>query len=147
PLRRSSLRTPWPWACAGLALLLFSPYVLWNVTHGMATKEFMENAARGKMAGNAPLRFLLDEVMTMHPLALPLWAGGLVWLLVSQEARRHRALAFVWLTVLAILLANRTSRVSYLAASFPIVFAAGGAFAERAAERLRAAWAVPAYGA
>jgi hypothetical protein len=146
PLRKS-LATPWPWACAAIALLLFAPYAVWNVTHGLATKEFMENAAKGKMAGIAPLTFLVEEVKTMHPLSLPLWLGGLVWLLVGREARRFRALAIVWLTVLVILLANRTSRVSYLAASYPIVFAAGGAAAERLFERWRKTWLAPAYAA
>ena len=40
PRGRRMLRTPWPWAGAALALLLFSPVIAWNVQHGLASFAF-----------------------------------------------------------------------------------------------------------
>ncbi|MGA8890699.1 MAG: glycosyltransferase family 39 protein [Anaeromyxobacteraceae bacterium] len=37
---RRMLRTPWPWVGAALALLVFSPVVIWNATHGWASFGF-----------------------------------------------------------------------------------------------------------
>jgi 4-amino-4-deoxy-L-arabinose transferase-like glycosyltransferase len=33
---RKHLRTPWPYAAAGIALLVFSPFIIWNICHDFA---------------------------------------------------------------------------------------------------------------
>jgi hypothetical protein len=40
PRGRRMLRGPWPWIGAALTLLLFSPVVIWNATHGWASFGF-----------------------------------------------------------------------------------------------------------
>ncbi len=41
---RRHLKTPWPYAASGIALLVFSPFILWNMTHDFAHIEFIRNA-------------------------------------------------------------------------------------------------------
>ena len=48
---RKHLATPWPYAAAGIAFLVFSPYILWNITHDFAHIEFIRNATAGKYSG------------------------------------------------------------------------------------------------
>jgi hypothetical protein len=98
--------------------------VLWQVANGWPTREFMANAQRYKIAASSPLQFLGAQLLNMHPLNAPLWIAGLVWLLLQREGRRFRALAIVFLTVFAILVAQK-SKPYYLAAAFPPLFAAG----------------------
>jgi hypothetical protein len=123
PLRRH-LATPWPWLGGLLAALFFAPHVFWQVSHGWPTREFMDNAQRYKIAAITPLQFMAAQLMNMHPLNAPLWISGLLWLLFHREGRRFRALGLVFLTVLAILVLQK-SKPYYMAAAFPALFAAG----------------------
>ena len=50
----------------------------------------------------SPARFLVEQVLFLHPLALPVWVGGLVWLFASGEGKRFRFLGWAYLIVLAI---------------------------------------------
>jgi Dolichyl-phosphate-mannose-protein mannosyltransferase len=130
PARRLLL-TPGPWIAAAIAGALFAPHVIWQVTHGWPTLEFIRNASRDKMQANTPLAFLATQVLNMNPLTLPVWLGGLLYLLLAPAAARYRPLGIAFLTVAAILILNRTSRSGYLAPAYPMLFAAGGVAVER----------------
>jgi hypothetical protein len=127
---RRQLLTPGPYVCGVCAALLFLPHVLWQVANHWPTLEFMRNAASGKMVTKTPWSFLIDQVMNQHPLAFPLWGAGLLALLWHRRLRQYRALAFIFLTVAAILIANGTSRSGYLALGYPMLLASGAVFWE-----------------
>ena len=131
PARRL-LRTPGPWLAAAVAGALFAPHVLWQIGHGWPTLEFIRNASQSKMQTKTPMAFVIDQIITMNPLLLPVWLGGLLYLLFATNAARYRALAIAFLTVAAILMLNRTSRSGYLSPAYPMLFAAGGVAVERA---------------
>ncbi len=118
PARRQLL-TRGPYVAAAIAGLMFLPYVIWQLANGWPTLEFIRNASSGKMQVKTPLSFLADQVMNQHPVTLPIWGGALIALFVHPRLRRYRALAIVFLTVMAILIVNRTSRAGYLTAAFP----------------------------
>ena len=134
---RRWLATPWPWLCGGVAAALFAPYVLWEVRHGWPTLEFIHNATTEKMADVAPLGFLVGQIRAMHPFTLPLWLGGLAWLLFHPTGKKYRLLGWMYLTVFVILALSGTSRSGYLAPAYTWLFAAGGAGGERLLERPR----------
>jgi hypothetical protein len=138
---RRVLLTPGPWIATVIAAVIFLPHVVWQISHGWPTLEFIRNASRDKMQANTPISFLLDQVRNMHPLTLPIWGTGLAALLFSSRLKPYRLLAIIFLTVLAILIANRTSRSVYLLPAYPALFAAGGVWWESriGGSRLRAA--------
>jgi hypothetical protein len=129
---RRQLLTPGPYVAAAIAAALFLPHVLWQISNGWPTLEFIRNAGAEKMVQNTPWSFVADQITNQHPFALPLWAAGLAATLLHPQLRRYRALAIVYLTVAAILIVNRTSRSGYLALAYPMLLAAGGVFWERA---------------
>ncbi len=143
PARRW-LSTLGPWLAGGLAFLGLLPYLAWNALHRWPTLEFMRRATAEKYVPSSPLTFAKDLLLFFDPLAAPLWIAGLAWLLAAKDAKRFRALAVVFLTTLAILLLNRTSKAEYLAASFAPLLAAGGVALERVLRRGRSA--APAWG-
>jgi hypothetical protein len=146
PLRRKLL-TPWPWVAAGLALLLLSPHLIWQVAHDWPTVEFIRNATGLKMARVTPLDFLASQADMMNPVLSPIWLGGLVWLLAGKAGPERRALAWIYLAVLGLLLAMGSSRPGYLAPAYTWLLAAGGVATEALAERLtlpRLRWLVVA---
>jgi len=144
-LHRDLLRTAGPWLAAAVALALSSPYVVWQLQHGWPTLEFIRGATTDKMAGTSPAAFLLGQVMMMHPLSLPLWLGGLAWLLVHPQARAQRLFGVVYLVVLCILLLERGSRLNYLAPAYPPLLAAGAVALERTAAAWGRSWPIPLY--
>jgi hypothetical protein len=122
---RGSLRTRWPWLAAALALVLFAPYVVWNLQHDMAHAEFIANAVAGKYSGLGVADLLGGQLLINNPVNLPLWLGGLGFLLFGG-GRRYRALGIAFLTVVAVLLINGSSKPEYLTGAMTFLFAAGG---------------------
>ena len=123
---RRWLNTPWPWAGGALAAVLFLPYVLWNAAHDWAHLEFIENAVTGKYSGLSAWSFLSGQALIQNPTTLPLWLGGLIWLLFAPGGRRFRLLGIVWVTACLVLIANGHSKAEYLASTYAMLFAAGG---------------------
>jgi hypothetical protein len=142
---RKHLKTPWPYAAAGIALLVFSPFVLWNVSHDFAHIEFIRNATAGKYAGLTRLDFLAGQALLLNPVNMALWVPGLLFLLFDREGRRFRILGIVYAAALAILLVNAHSKAEYLGPAYTMLFAAGGVAVERWAGRGRRLWAVASF--
>ena len=137
---RHWLGTRWPWLAGVLALALFSPYVLWNLTHDMAHLEFIRNATAGKYSGLSAWTFLSDQLLVQNPVTVPVWVAGLVLLFFSPSGRRFGMLGWIYLASLLILVANGHSKAEYLSPAYTILFAAGGVAWERWLERPRLAW-------
>ena len=142
---RPQLRTRGPWLAGATALLVFSPYFLWNLAHGFPHLEFMRNATAGKYSSLTRSRFLADQFFSMSPPVVLLALVGLAWYLLSKDGRRLRALGIVFLTTFAILFLNPHTKSEYLAAAYPLLFAGGGVLLERVG--LRWGRAIPAVAA
>jgi 4-amino-4-deoxy-L-arabinose transferase-like glycosyltransferase len=121
---RAHLRRPQPWLGGLLAGVLFLPHVLWQVRHHWPTLEFIRNAKLYKIVAMTPLQFLGASILEMHPLSLPLWLGGLLWLLVGREGRRYRVLGIIYLVAL-VTMVLQSSKPYYLSPAYPMLFAAG----------------------
>ena len=129
-VQRNWLRTRWPYVAASVALLVFLPYMIWNVRNDFAHLEFMRNAASEKYASQNPLSFLTALVMSNNPLAMPLWLGGL-WFLFRNLP--FRLLGWIAFGVAAVLIVNVHSKGDYYAPVMPLLFAAGAVQYERLA--------------
>ena len=143
PFRRHLVRREL-WEGVLLALLLLSPYVLWQLRHEWATLEFMRNAARYKNVALSPLRFATAQILDLHPLNAPLWLMGLGWLLFGSTGRRFRALAIVFIVTFVVLAAQH-SKPYYLSPAFPMLLAAGALVVEGFSERRSWRWVRPAW--
>jgi len=128
---RKNLVTPWPYITALIAFLIFSPFIIWNMTNDFAHLEFIRNATQFKYSSISPVDFLLGQLLLFHPFTIPIWLAGLFFYFFNKKAIEFRPLGIIFITVLLILLVNGRSKPEYMAAAFPIVFAAGGAQWER----------------
>jgi len=144
PLRRW-LTTPWPWTAGAIALILFSPFVIWNMQHDFAHLEFIRNASLHKYGGLTPGGFLADQFMQNHPLAAPLWILGLSFYFLPGQ-RQFRCLGVIYATTLAILIVNGHSKAEYLSPAYAMLFAGGSVLFARLTERHGARWLRPSYG-
>lgn len=127
------------WLAGGLALVFLLPYALWNVGHDWPTVEFIENAQRYKISSVSPVEFLKENLLEANPVTVPLWVGGLLWLLLAPRARRFRLLGLMFVLSFFILVIQK-SKPYYLAPSFPILMATGGVAWESWTSRRRWIW-------
>jgi 4-amino-4-deoxy-L-arabinose transferase-like glycosyltransferase len=144
PARRH-LRTPWPWVGSVIAFAFLLPYVLWQIEHGWPTLEFWENYG-GKVDPASPLEFLVEQIVTMHPLTLPIWLAGLYYYLFSSAGRPYRSLGWIYV-VLFVLFVVQNAKFYFLAPAYPMLFAAGALTVERFVQRRGWGWIRPAYAA
>lgn len=122
--RRDLLRSPWLWAGAGLALLIWAPNLIWQADNGWPQRELA-----GQISDEDPLViraiFLPFQLLIISPLLAPVWIAGLVWLLKSPLARPFRPLGYGYLTLIAICLVT-AGKEYYAMAWYPSLLAAGG---------------------
>jgi Dolichyl-phosphate-mannose-protein mannosyltransferase len=146
PYRRV-LREPWPWVGAFVAGVLSLPYLLWQLSYGWPTLEFMRNATTVKMVDVSPLRFLLDQILSMNPGAAPVWIAGIAFGLFGAQRERGRIVVWIYLTVFALLVLAGRSRSSYLAPAYPPLLALGAVTLERVSASAGWSWLRPSLAA
>ena len=123
-------RSKWIWIGAAIALLLFLPNLIWEARHHFPQIEVVRNAQQFKNEPISAGRFLIEQLLFLDPLALPVWAGGLAWLLGMREAKRFRFLGWAFLIVLGIVMALN-GKTYYVLPVYPMLIAAGGVAFER----------------
>ncbi len=87
PRGRRMLATPWPWLGAAISLLVFSPVVFWNATHGWASFGF-QFGKRGQEMHLEPVlvgRFFGLQALIVSPLLFLVLLAAMV-----VAARRWR---------------------------------------------------------
>src|SRR5262245_36357579 len=121
---RSHLRSPHLWLGGLLAAVLFLPHVLWQVCYHWPTLEFIRNAKQYKIADLTPLQFFGAQINEIHPLNVPLWLGGLLWLLAARDGRKFRVLGIIYVVAFVTMVLQK-SKPYYLGPAYPMLLAAG----------------------
>jgi hypothetical protein len=84
------------------------------------------DAVEGKNIRLAPVPFILNQLLVMGPLAALIWVPGVGWLLFARAAKPYRFAGILYLVYLPLMIALG-AKDYYLAAIYPLYFAAGGA--------------------
>lgn len=138
---RKHFKSPWLYLGGVVALCVFLPNILWQMRHDWATLTFIRTLNRNLMAGISPVAFAAGQILYLHPVSFPIWAGGLVFLF-SKARRPYRVFGYFYV-VLFVLLIVIKSKIYYLMPAYTILFAAGGTWWESLVERKRWTWARP----
>ncbi|QQS36379.1 MAG: glycosyltransferase family 39 protein [Ignavibacteriales bacterium] len=128
---RVKLKTFSPWLAAITALIIFSPFVIWNFLNDFAHIEFIRNASLNKYSGLTPVDFILGQILLQNPYSILIWLPGLYYLFFHPAGKKYKAAGIIYLTAFIILVINWHSKAEYLAAAYPVLFAAGGVFWEK----------------
>ena len=126
---RRSFLTRGPWLTAGIALLIFLPHIIWQMSNDWPMLEFMAGAI-DKMLEVSLSGYLGGQIMGMHPLLFPVWLAGLVWYLFAKQGKQYRLLGMIYVSVFALLVISGSARSSYLAPAYPMLFASGAVVLE-----------------
>lgn len=138
--QRKYFMTRWPYIAGGIAFVLFSPYIVWNIAHNFATLEFIHNASAIKYASQNLMTFILGTVNNMNYLSLPVWVAGIYFLFFQRDGKDFRLVGYIFLVSFLVLVLNWHSKPEYIAPAFPILFAAGGVMFERIASHRGFRW-------
>jgi len=123
--QRRSLLSPGIWVGGAIAFLIFLPNLLWNIQHHFPFLELQANIqGSGRDVPLGPLAFFTQEILTLLPLTLPIWIGGLWFFFFSQPGKPFRALGWAWIFT-AVVIVTLSPRIYYLYPAFPVLFAGG----------------------
>ena len=140
---RRDLATRWPWVAGLLAVLIVTPNLVWQLQNGWPSLEFYRNAALHKNVATPPLAILMDQMGSANLGALPLWGAGLCALLLWRRFRPLRSLGWIYLVLLALMIASQQARSDRMLGIYPLLFAAGATWWESRAR----SWAIYALAA
>jgi hypothetical protein len=124
---RSALRTAWIPAGVLAAVVVWSPYLIWQAGHGWPQLELSTAIAAGS-SGTSESRwlFLPFQLVLVSIWLAPVWIAGLWRLTHDPAVRTYRAFAVAY-ALLAILFLVTGGKPYYSAGMFPILLAAGAA--------------------
>jgi 4-amino-4-deoxy-L-arabinose transferase-like glycosyltransferase len=123
--QRRLLASPWVWIGGAIALLIFLPNLLWNIRQHFPFLELQANIRRsGRDVALGPFQFFGQEILTMNPLTLPVWAAGLWFFFGTKSGKAYRTLGWAWIFTAGVI-AALSPRIYYLYSAFPMLFAAG----------------------
>ena len=132
PARRF-LKSPWLWGGAALAVLIFSPNLVWQVQHNFVTLQFTATIHSRDVGQGRTASFLLDQLyVCLNPASIYLFVMGMIFYWRDPDGRPYRLLgwAFVVPFLLYLILQGRDY---YQAPAYPVVIAAGAYLVERRA--------------
>lgn len=113
------------WAGGILALLIFCPYIIWQLKEGVPALEYYGNYATMKTAQTKPWIFIKDQILIMNFLAFPVWLLGIYYFIFNETDKRYRVLGYAYLVVLTICIILKVK--FFLPTPFYTVLFAGGA--------------------
>ncbi|MGA9118227.1 MAG: glycosyltransferase family 39 protein [Bacteroidota bacterium] len=142
--QRSHLRTRWFWLGALSAFLLFLPHIVWEVSNGFPTLEFMRNASQVKNAPITLSEFVVGQFREINYVSTPLWLLGLYFFFFHSQGKQYRPLGWMYFVVFVIMVTGN-AKVYYLSPVYPILFAGGAVFAAAIIPGGLFKWAVAVY--
>jgi hypothetical protein len=122
------------WVGGAIALVVFSPYVLWQIKEGLPALEYYRNYAATKTWPSTPLEFIKNQILIMNALAFPVWLSGIYYFVFDKDGKKFRVLGYAYVVVLVICIILKVK--FYLPTPFyTVLFASGAVFIERFAEK------------
>ncbi len=87
PARKQFLQ-PWIWLGAGIALVCFAPNLVWEIRNGWPTPALLRAVIGTKYVIVSPWEYIWQQTLLTHPLATPIWVGGLWFLLRDAHGEK-----------------------------------------------------------
>jgi 4-amino-4-deoxy-L-arabinose transferase-like glycosyltransferase len=122
---RRLLRNPYVWAGAAIALVLWSPWIVWQAAHGWPQIDVSRAIAAGGSASSQPWWAIVPfQLLLVSPLLAPVWIAGLVKLFTDPNLRSVRFLAWAWVALVVVFMATG-GKPYYVGGLLPVLLAAG----------------------
>jgi hypothetical protein len=84
---RKYLKSPWLWAGAALAFIIFLPNLIWQIQHDFISLEFQQAIRERDVRIGRADGYLTDQLLMPNPFMLPFWVAGLIFYLRESKYR------------------------------------------------------------
>jgi Dolichyl-phosphate-mannose-protein mannosyltransferase len=122
---RRLLHSRWLWAGVVIALVMWSPWLLWQSAHDWPQLKVSSSIAHGGSGSSQPRWALIPfQFLLVSPVLSPVWVVGLVALARTDRLRQFRFFAVAWVVLVVIFLITG-GKPYYLAGMFPVLLGAG----------------------
>jgi hypothetical protein len=112
------------WIAVGIAILIFLPNIIWQLTHHLPLITHMKELRSSQLEYVKPSDFLTQQLL-VNGGGLWVWLVGICFLVFTRRLQKFRFLAYAYLfTLLLLVLLN--GKIYYLFGAYPMLFAAGG---------------------
>jgi|HubBroStandDraft_6_1064221.scaffolds.fasta_scaffold192445_1 hypothetical protein len=126
---RKYFASKWLWIGVALSILVFLPNLIWQARHHFISLDFLQHIHERDIRWGRTKDFLPDQ-LKITLLACPLWLAGLYYTMITPAGRRFRMLAWMYLVPLILFIIAK-GRGYYLAAAYPMLYAAGAVWGEQ----------------
>ncbi len=131
---RRQLRSKMLWLGVVVAVLIFLPNVLWQWQHRFISLDFLRHIHERDVRIGRTTNFLPNQ-LELTLFAFPLAIAGLCFYF-SPKRRRFRALGWMYVVPLVLFVLAK-GRAYYLAAAYPMLYAAGAVWFEQSLNSIR----------
>jgi hypothetical protein len=123
PLRKW-MKTPYPYICGVIVILIALPNLIWQYRHDWPVVTHMRELSETQLIHVRIDIFLYEQFMMNFP-AVIIWIAGLVFILFTREGKKYRILGFMYVLTLAQLIILR-GKPYYSLGLYTMLFAFGG---------------------
>src|SRR3954452_20106169 len=104
---RRLLRSRYVWAGGAIALVLWSPWLIWQAAHGWPQIDVSRSIASGGSKSSQPWWAIVPfQFLLVSPVLAPVWIAGLVRLARAPEMREFRFFAVAWVLLAVVFMAT-----------------------------------------
>lgn len=136
---RRYVTSRWFWTGGAIALLIFTPNLVWLIRHDFISYHFLQGIHERDVRIGRAEGFLRDQfLINVNLFAAPVWLAG--WIAYARS-RRYRMLAWMYVVPLALFLLAQ-GRYYYMAGAYPVLLAMGAVVGDRWIRSLRPGWHV-----
>ena len=121
---RKFLKDKWFWLGTFIAILIFLPNIIWQISHDYPTLEFGKNAALNKNMPLSPVEFVLEQVLQAFLVPFIFIYIGLIFILFNKVGKPYRLFGWIYLAIFILFVLTR-AKVYYLSPIYPTMFALG----------------------
>lgn len=121
---RVHFKNKYLWFGAGIAGVIFLPYIIWNMVNGWPTLEFMHNARAIKMTSVTPIEFINHQINHNNIVNILIWPVGLIFFFFHKPAKTYRIFGFMYISLLLLMMFQQ-AKPYYMAGIYPLLFAGG----------------------
>ncbi len=117
------------WFAMLLALVIFLPTLLWEITNHFPVLTHMRELQENQLQYVKPGDFIFQQLL-VNGVAIIIWVTGFFFLLLAFKLRKYQFLAFAYIAIFLFLL-EMNGKPYYLFGAYPMLFAAGAYGFER----------------